>query len=195
MACESVALLAFHQNFHFQNSRYVGRESLDERRDGEFFGEDAGTVTVGEGGIDVDDGEAGVDEVDTANLGPRGQGMRGRFVEIEGDESTENFFGALLADRRHGDLSRLSVEDADVVVGHVQSNGLGGTGDWRNYGTDVGGGDGSGGGASAHVPGVEAHAEDGGEEDGERDEEVAGNHGDIGKSGDRVIWRLKHLTP
>jgi len=71
---------------------------LDERGDGEFFGENAGAMAVGERGIDVDDGESGIDEIDAANVRAGRKWVRRRLVEIEGDKGTEDFFGALLAD-------------------------------------------------------------------------------------------------
>lgn len=75
MARQGVALLAFHQNFYSQNAGYVGGERLYQRCDGELFGKDSGTVTVSEGGVDVNDREAGIDEINAANLRAGGQGM------------------------------------------------------------------------------------------------------------------------
>ena len=80
---QGVALLAFDQDSHFQDARDVCGERLDERGDGEFFGENAGAVAVGEGGVDVDDGESGIDEVDAANVGAGRERVRRRLVEIE----------------------------------------------------------------------------------------------------------------
>ena len=82
MTRERVALLAFDQNLHLQNARNVGGERLNERGDCELLGEHAGAVPIGEGSVDVDDGEARVDKIDAANFRPDRQRVRGRLVEI-----------------------------------------------------------------------------------------------------------------
>jgi len=87
-------------------------------RDRKFFDEHAGAVSVRESGVDVDDGEAGVDEVDTADVGAGWEWVRRRFDQIESDEGAKHFFGALLTDRGHGNLRRLGSEYSDVVIGN-----------------------------------------------------------------------------
>ena len=157
MAGEGVALPAFNQNFYFQDTGDVGRKGLNEGGDGEFFSQDARAVAVGKGSVNVDDGEARIDEVDAANVGSRWKRVRRSLVEIEGDEGAKQFFGALLANRGHRDLSGLRAEDADVVVSDEESNPFGGSGDGCDDGARVDGGDGSGGSASPHAPGVDTH--------------------------------------
>ena len=80
---EGVTLFAFHQNFYFQNAGDIRGQRLDERRDREFLDQHARTVSIGKGGIDVDDSEAGIDQVNAANVGTGWQRMRRRLVEIE----------------------------------------------------------------------------------------------------------------
>ena len=89
MAGQGFALFAFDQDFHFQNAGDVRGERLDQRRDGEFFREHAGAVAVGESGVDVDDGEAGIDEIDAANVGAGRKRVRRRLIEIERDAGRE----------------------------------------------------------------------------------------------------------
>src|SRR5271156_3312082 len=65
---QSVALVAFYQDLYSGDSGNVRGQRLDQRNHTEFFDQDAGAVTVGEGGVEVDDGESGIDQVDVANF-------------------------------------------------------------------------------------------------------------------------------
>ena len=76
--------------------------------------------------------------------------MRRTLVQIEGYKRAEQFFSALLADRRHGNLRGLGTEDADVVIRDEESNALGGSGDRSDDGAWIETGTGSGG-ASTHT--------------------------------------------
>ena len=85
VAGERVAFFAVHQNLHFQNAGRVGRDGVDQRGDREFLDQHAGAVSVGEGGVQVDDGDAGIDQVDAANVGAGPENVRRRLVEVERD--------------------------------------------------------------------------------------------------------------
>ena len=52
---------------------------------------------VGEGGVEVDDGDSGVDQEDSADVGAGAEDVRRGFVEVDGEDGAEEFFGALLA--------------------------------------------------------------------------------------------------
>ena len=65
---ERVASLAFDQDVDPIYAGNVDGQRLDQRIYGELFAENAGAVLVGEGGIQIDDGGAGIDEVDAADV-------------------------------------------------------------------------------------------------------------------------------
>ena len=68
VAGESVALFALYQNLYPRDSGDVGGERLDQRNHGELFDQHAGTVVVGEGCVEINDCEPGIDQVDVANF-------------------------------------------------------------------------------------------------------------------------------
>jgi hypothetical protein len=71
------------------------------------------------------------------------------------------------------------MEHAVIVISDIQGYLLGGSGDGSYDGTGVDGGDRFGGGASAHAPRIEAHAQHGQHEHRNRNVEMAWNHGGI----------------
>src|SRR5258706_3602023 len=176
MAGQSLTFFTFHQNLHSKNAGEVGGERLDQGRYSQFFRQNAGAVAVGEGGIEVDDGQAGVDEVNAADVGALRDRVRRGLVEIKREKGAEQFFGALLAHARQRDAGGLRVEHANVVIGNEEGYLLGRSGHRRDYGPSVEGGDGACSGASAHTPGVETHAQYGQQENGSRDVKMARNH-------------------
>src|SRR5580658_5054789 len=65
---EGFALFAVDQNLYLQDAWDICRESVDERSDGEIFHQDSGAVAVGEGGVEIDDCDAGVDQKNAADV-------------------------------------------------------------------------------------------------------------------------------
>src|SRR5579863_523869 len=116
-------------------------------------------MPVGEGCVDVNDGESGVDQVDTANIGTRRQRVRRRLVQIKGQEGAEQFLGSFLTDGRQGNLRALGMQYARVVVSDEQRYPLVRAGYGRPHWARVDPRGGGGGSPSAHVPGVESHTQ------------------------------------
>ena len=62
---------------------------MNERGDGEIFDKDSGAVAVGEGGVEIDDCDAGVDQENAADVGAGGKSVGRGFVEIDGEQGAE----------------------------------------------------------------------------------------------------------
>ncbi len=129
MAGEGVAFFAVDQDLHFQNAWGVGRDGVDQRGDGQFFDQDAGAVSVGEGGVQVDDGDSGIDQKDAADVGAGAEHVGRGLVEIEGEQGAQKFFGALLASGGQRNQGRLGAQAAIVIVRDVEGDALGRSGD------------------------------------------------------------------
>ena len=157
MARQAVTLFSVDQNFHFQNAGNVGGECTNQRGDGKFLDQNAGTVSIGKGGIKIDDREAGINQVHAANLGANADGVRRRLVEIKRKQSTKQFFSALLAAGGQRDPGRLRTENAGIVIGYEKRQLLGGAGRGGSQRTSVRSGDGDGG-ASAFLRGPASFA-------------------------------------
>src|ERR1700736_2569316 len=96
VARQALTLFSVDQNFHFQNAGNVRGECMNQRGDGKFLDQNAGTVSIGKGGVEIDDREAGINQVHAANLGAHPYGMRLRLVEIKRKQNPKQFFCALL---------------------------------------------------------------------------------------------------
>ncbi len=103
-----------------------------------FFDEDAGAVSVGKGGVQVDDGDSGIDQKDAADVGAGAENVGRGLVEIEREQGAQKFFGALLASGRQRNQSRLGAQAAIVIVRDVKGDALGGSGDRRGERAGVG---------------------------------------------------------
>src|ERR1700693_3263483 len=75
MSGERVSRLTFDEDVHSLDSRNVDGERLHQRVYGELLVENAGAVLVGEGGIQIDDSCARIDQVDAANVRRRSYRM------------------------------------------------------------------------------------------------------------------------
>lgn len=158
MASESLALFAIDQNSHLQDARRVGRDGVDERGDGEILHENSGAVTVGEGGVEVDDGDSRIDKEDASDFGARSQRVRRGLVEIQREQGAEQFLGTLLPSGGQGDLSGLRTQGAIFIMGDEERDLFGRPRHWRSERTSVGGHRRKSRGVTAHAPDVSAHS-------------------------------------
>ncbi len=82
MAGQGFSCFAFDEDADSLDGWDVDGEGFDQGVDGELFAEDAGAVLVGEGGVEIDNGDSGIDEVDAADVG--GGSERVRCVRVAG---------------------------------------------------------------------------------------------------------------
>ena len=73
-------------------------------------------MCIGEGGVEVDDGDSGIDEKNAAHIGAGTEHVGRRLVEIGRQQSAHKLFRALLASGGHGNLGRFGAEYAFIVV-------------------------------------------------------------------------------
>jgi hypothetical protein len=59
---------------------------VDERCHREFFDENTGAVSIGEGGVEIDDGDAGVNEENAADFRAHAENVGRRFVKVVRDQ-------------------------------------------------------------------------------------------------------------
>jgi hypothetical protein len=88
-------------------------------------------VGVGKGGVQVDDGYAGIHQKDAADIGAGTQDVGRRLVEIQREQGSEKFLGALLPAGGQRNLGGLGPQAAIVIVRNVERDSLGRTGDRR----------------------------------------------------------------
>ena len=77
MAGQRFARVTFDQNADAIYAGNIHRQRFDQRVDGKLFVKNAGTVLVGERGVEVNDGNAGRDQVNAANVSSGSQRMGG----------------------------------------------------------------------------------------------------------------------
>src|SRR5208282_2291977 len=93
VAGQGIAGLALYEDIDALDAGYVDGQGFNEGVDGELFAENAGAVLVDEGGVEIDEGCSGIDEVDGADIGCGGEGMGGSGQLVEAQQGAEEFFG------------------------------------------------------------------------------------------------------
>jgi len=114
VAGEGVAFLAVDQNFYFQNAGSVGGDGVDQRRDGQILDQHAGAVRVGKGAVQVNDGDSGIDQKDTVDVGAGAKNVGRGLVEIARQQGPQKFFGTLLASGGQRNQGELGAQGAIV---------------------------------------------------------------------------------